>query len=92
MPVTKSAKKALRQNIRRRKRNLERKKKMKDAIKAYKKLLKENKLKEAEEALSYVYKTLDKLAKVKFIKKGKANRLKSRLAQKLNLALQNKQQ
>jgi small subunit ribosomal protein S20 len=90
MPITKSAKKALRQNIRRRKRNLERKKKMKTAIKTYKKLLSENKIEEANAALSQVYKTLDKLAKVKFIKKGKANRLKSRLTKKLNLALQNK--
>jgi ribosomal protein S20 len=63
---------------------------MKTAIKTYKKLLSENKIEEANAALSQVYKTLDKLAKVKFIKKGKANRLKSRLTKKLNLALQNK--
>jgi len=84
MPNTKSAKKALRQNIRRKKRNLERKKKMKTVIKAYKKLLAENKKEEASKKLPEVYKTLDKLANVKYIKKGKAKRLKSRLAKKLN--------
>jgi small subunit ribosomal protein S20 len=89
MPNTKSAKKALRQNIRRRKRNLERKKKMKAVIKEYKKLLTDGKLEEAQKQLSLVYKTLDKLAKVNFIKEGKAKRLKSRLSRKLN-ALQTK--
>lgn len=85
MPNTKSAKKALRQNIRRRKRNLLRKAKMKAVIKSYNKLLKENKLEEAKSYLNQVYKTLDKLAKVKFIKKNKASRLKSRLAKKLKI-------
>lgn len=88
MPITKSAKKALKQNIRRRKRNLERKKKMKAVIKAYKEFLSENKKEEAQKALSQVYKTLDKLAKVKFLKKGKVNRLKSKLTKKLSTVTQ----
>jgi small subunit ribosomal protein S20 len=83
MPITKSAKKALRQNIRRRKINLERKKKMKAVINEYKKLIKLGKNEEAQKKISLVYKTLDKLAKVKYIKKNKAKRLKSRLAKKL---------
>ncbi len=85
MPNTKSAKKALRQNIRRRERNLLRKAKMKATIKNYKKLLKEKKVEEAKTYLNQVYKTLDKLAKVNFIKKNKASRLKSKLAKKLTL-------
>lgn len=84
MPITKSAQKALRQNIRRRKKNLKRKTEMKTVIKAYKKLLMAGKKEEAKKQLSLVYKKLDKMAKVQLIKKGKASRLKSRLAQKLN--------
>jgi len=83
MPITKSAKKALRQNIRRRARNLMRKKKMKETVKKYKKLIAAGKKEEAKAFLPQVYKVLDKMAKVNFIKKGKANRLKSRLAKKL---------
>lgn len=83
MAITKSAKKALRQNIRRRQRNLERKAVLKAAIKEYKKLISADKLKEAQAYLSQVYKRLDKAAKVNLIKKNTASRLKSRLAKKL---------
>jgi small subunit ribosomal protein S20 len=83
MPKTKSAKKALRQNIRRRARNIERKKKLKETLKKFKKLVAEKKLDEAKSYLPQVYKVLDKMAKVGFIKRGKTNRLKSRLAKKL---------
>ena len=80
MPITQSAKKALRQNIRRRKRNLERKIALKAVIKQYKKLIAEGKKEEAAKQLSQVYKKLDKAAKVNLIKKNKAARLKSRLS------------
>lgn len=83
MPKTISAKKALRQSIRRREINLNRKNKIKTVIKEYKKLVIGGKTKEAKEYLPNVYKTLDKMAKVNLIKKGKANRLKSRLSRKL---------
>ncbi len=76
MPNTKTAKKALRQNVRHRKMNLDRQKKMKTVIKDFKKT------DSKKEDISKVYKTLDKLAKLGFIKKNKANRLKSRLARK----------
>jgi small subunit ribosomal protein S20 len=79
MPVTKSAKKALRQNIRRRKRNLQRKAELKSVIKQYKKLIAAGEKEKAKEYLSQVYKKLDKAAKVGLIKKNKASRLKSRL-------------
>ncbi|KKU94514.1 MAG: 30S ribosomal protein S20 [Candidatus Jorgensenbacteria bacterium GW2011_GWA1_48_13] len=83
MPKIKSAKKALRQNIRRRKQNLLRKDKIKEAIKSYRGFLEGKKLTEAKVILPKIYKTLDKMAKVGFIKPNKANRLKSRLAKKL---------
>ncbi|MBI2013443.1 MAG: 30S ribosomal protein S20 [Candidatus Colwellbacteria bacterium] len=73
MPRTKTAKKALRQNIRRRVRNLNRIKKLKAEIKAYKKT----------GDLAKVYSALDKAAKVNLIKKNKASRLKSRLSAQL---------
>ncbi len=83
MPRTQSAKKALRQNARRRERNLKRAKETQTAIKRFKKLAAEGKKEEAGKFLAQVYKKLDKLAKTNFIKKGKANRLKSRLSKKL---------
>ncbi len=83
MPITKSAKKALRQNIRRRCRNLERKQKIKEITKSFKKLIAEGKIEEARAILPQVYKVLDKVAKTGYIKKNKANRLKSRLTRKL---------
>jgi len=75
MPNTKTAKKALRQNIRRRKRNIINQKKMKTAVKSFKK-------KPTADQLKTTYRTLDKLAKTGVIKKNKANRLKSRLSKK----------
>jgi len=83
MPITKSAKKALRQNIRRRKINLKRKTELKSVIKQYKKIAVDNK-EEAKKYLSQVYKKLDKSAKINLIKKNKAARLKSRLSKLLS--------
>jgi small subunit ribosomal protein S20 len=80
MPITASAKKALRQNIRRRRRNVARKETYKKAIKTYKALLKAKKVDEARAALSGVYKALDKAAKTGVVKKNKTSRLKSRIA------------
>ena len=80
MPKIKSAKKALRQSIRRRARNLVKKETYKSAIKAYKKLVAEKKLDAAKTELAKVYKVLDKAGKTGAIKKNKASRLKSRLS------------
>ncbi len=73
MPITSSAKKALRQNKKTRIINEKRKKILKDVIKKFKKGLK-------PEDLSLVYKSIDKAAKVNLIRKNKASRLKSRLS------------
>lgn len=83
MPVTKSAKKALRQTVRRRKKNLSEGSKLKAAIKQYKKLTASGKLQEADKYLPTVYRLLDKGAKTNLIKKNKASRLKSRLSRQL---------
>ena len=73
MPITQSAKKALRQNVRRRARNLAQAKVLKETIKKFKKS-------PTAELLSQVYKKLDKAAKTNIVKKNKAARLKSRLS------------
>ena len=84
MPITKSAKKALRQNIKRRARNLTYKKKIKDLIKKVRSLVSEKKIEEAKKLLPKVYKILDKAAKVGIIKKNTAGRKKSRITKLLN--------
>lgn len=83
MPITKAAKKALRQNKRRKKINLRRKKRLKTTLKKFQELIEENKAKEAKEFLPEVYKVLDKSAKTGIIKKNTASRKKSRLTKLL---------
>jgi small subunit ribosomal protein S20 len=84
MPITKSAQKALRQNKRRRARNLKQSRSLKDEIKALKKLVAKKDKKGANEILPKVYKFLDKAAKTNLIKKNTAARLKSRLTKAVN--------
>ena len=79
MPITSSAKKAMRQNARRKERNLTHKKTLKNTIKQLKKLVLEKNTEAAKNHLSSVYKVLDKSAKTNLIKKNTASRLKSRL-------------
>jgi len=79
MPITKSAKKALRQNRKKRLFNLRRIKKMKSLVKQVKDLLKGQKKEEALKILPQVYKAIDKAAKRGVIKKNTASRKKSRL-------------
>lgn len=79
MPITKSAKKAIRVSSRRKTQNDRVKKTMKDVVKKLEKLSKTDK-KEAEKMLSVVYASIDKAAKKGVIKKNNASRKKSRLA------------
>jgi ribosomal protein S20 len=81
MPITSSAKKALRQNVTRHKRNVIRKDAYKKQVTSFRKLIVAKKNEEAAAALPMVFKALDKAAKVKVIEKNKASRLKSRLSQ-----------
>jgi len=79
MPIKKSAKKALRQSERRRIRNLQRKRKIKNLLKEVKILVSQKKQEEAKKLLPQVYKLLDKAAKIGLIKKNTAARKKSRI-------------
>ena len=84
MPITKSTKKRLRQNPKRKgandKRTLEMKKLLKEALMS---LSKNNKA-EVEKKLPAIYKAIDKAAKRGVIKKNTAARKKSNIAKKLN--------
>lgn len=84
MPITKSAKKALRQNAKRKARNLVYKKKMRGLIKQVRTLVEEKKTEEAKKLLPQIYKILDKTAKVGIIKKNTAGRKKSRITKLVN--------
>ena len=77
MPITKSAKKALRQSKTRRVRNLIRMNAYKNAVKQFKKLVASGQMDQAKAMLPKVYQSLDKAAKIGVIKKNKASRLKS---------------
>jgi len=84
MPITKSAKKAVRQTKTRRARNIQRKNKLKGLVKEVRGLVAEKKVAEAKKLMPQIYKTLDKTAKVGLIKKNAANRNKSRLTKLVN--------
>jgi len=84
MPIKKSAKKALRQSLRRRSGNLVYKKKVSSLLKELRKLLSQKKKEEAKKLLPQFYKTLDKAAKVGVVKKGAADRKKSRITKLIN--------
>jgi len=83
MPITKSAKKALRQNKRRREKNLRQFDNLKETVKKIKKLADDNKKEEAIKLLPAAYKIIDKSAKNGIIKKNTADRKKSRLTKML---------
>ena len=85
MPITSSAKKALRQNKKRKRHNLTYRNKIKTLMKKGLTLAKENNLEELKQTLPSIYKALDKAAKVGIIKKNTAARRKSRIARKLTL-------
>ena len=80
MPITKSAKKALRQTKRRTAPNTRRKEAYKDQMKRVRKFIAAKKVSEAEAAIPGVYQALDKAVKAGVLKKNAASRRKSRLA------------
>ena len=79
MAITSSAKKAHRASLRRRVFNLRRKEAIREVVKNIKKLVAEKKLEEAKKILPLAYKAFDKAAKEHTIRKGAADRKKSRL-------------
>jgi len=79
MPITESAKKAIRGSLRKKAFNDARKKVMKEIIKKIEKVVKTDK-KEAAKLLSGAFQAIDKAAQKGVIKKNNAARKKSRLS------------
>ena len=79
MPITRSAKKALRQSATRRARNILRSDAYKRAARALKKAAGADAHEQVKSMLPTLYRALDKAAKTRAISKNKASRLKSRL-------------
>ncbi len=84
MPITKSAKKALRQSKRKQAQNTKRKNAFRVLVKEFRKVVAAKEFDKAKELLPKVYKALDKAAKGKTIKKNRASRLKSRLTKSIS--------
>ena len=80
MPITESAKKALRQSAKRKKQNLKKKEAYKDVAKNIRNFAGAGNTKDAEKLLAALFKAVDKAAKTNAIKKNKASRIKSRLS------------
>ncbi|HEY4483974.1 MAG TPA: 30S ribosomal protein S20 [Candidatus Paceibacterota bacterium] len=83
MPITKSAKKALRGSAKKRVFNNARKKAMKDSVKTIKKSLMVKDVKTAESKIAEAYQAIDKAVKRGVIKKNTASRKKSRLVKSI---------
>ena len=83
MPITKSAQRALRQSLRRKQKNLEKKEAIKDVVKQIKKLAGQGKIEEAKGLLPKAYKTMDKAAK-SYLHQRAASRKKSRITALVN--------
>jgi small subunit ribosomal protein S20 len=83
MPITSSAKKALRASKRKRVFNLQRKNDMQAVIKEYKKLISAKKADEAAKLVPKLQQAIDKATKRGVIKKNTAARKKSRFISKI---------
>lgn len=79
MPITKSAKKAIRGSLRKKAFNDRRMRAMKDIIKKVEKLAKTNKA-DAAKMLGSAFQAIDKAAKINVIKRNNAARKKARLS------------
>ncbi len=84
MPIKTSAKKQLRQSLKRKKGNDIKKKNMKELIKKANVLIKEGKREDVSKILPSIYKAIDKATKTGVIKKNTASRKKSNIAKSLN--------
>jgi len=80
MPITMSAKKALRNSGRKRGFNMAKKELINKTVKKLKKLVNEKKTKEAKAMLPEIQKVLDKAVKTGLLKLNTASRTKSRLS------------
>ncbi len=86
MPITQSAKKALRVSKRKRGFNLAQKETLNKTVKQFKKLVTAKNIKEAQALVAQLQKTIDKSTKTGLIKKNTASRKKSRLVAMLRKA------
>lgn len=86
MPITSSAKKALRASRSKRVFNQRRKDALTSVVKKIKKFVADKNTKEAVALLAQAYKAIDKAAKTNLIKKNAASRKKSRLAKLIKKA------
>lgn len=84
MPITKSAKKQLRQNPVKKEYNDLRKTEMKKLLKQALILVNEKKIDDLKKILPSLYKAIDKACKTGVIKKNNAARKKSRIGKKLS--------
>jgi len=89
MPHSNSAKKRLRQNVKRHARNQACKTRCKNTRKEFLSALERQDLMAAEEALSICLSAFDRAAKTGAISKARADRAKSRLSQKLAVSQKN---
>lgn len=80
MPITSSAKKALRASMRKRVFNVRRKSVAEKELKAFRKLVLAKNKSGAEKSLPTLFQALDKAVKTDYIKANTASRLKSRAA------------
>ncbi len=79
MPITTSAKRALRKSQKRRIVNVRKNREIKNLVKEVKLLVSQKKIEEAKKLLPKIYKVMDKAAKTGLIKKNAAARNKSRI-------------
>jgi small subunit ribosomal protein S20 len=84
MPVIKSAKKQMRQNVKRRARNFPLRSELKSLMKKELKYIKDGNFEEADKFLKDVYSVIDTSCKKKIIHRNNAARKKSLLARALN--------
>jgi small subunit ribosomal protein S20 len=84
MAITNSAKKALRQSLRRKEKNRDNKNGLKKLLKEFKGLVAQKRTAEAKKLLSQVFKRLDKAAKTGIIKKNTASRKKSNFSKMIS--------
>jgi small subunit ribosomal protein S20 len=86
MPITQSAKKALRQSKKRHVKNIRFKRNFKVAIKEFRDALNAKNYEKAKSLLPKVYQAVDKATKTNVLKKNTASRYKSRLTKTLRVA------
>ena len=87
MPIKKSAKKQLRQGLKKKRGNDAKKKETKELLKKLSVLIEQGKKQEAEQMLPRVYKSIDKMAKAGLLKKNTAARKKSVFTKRTNRSL-----